>query len=95
MGDDLIEWSRGAPHLFEVDEARKAPGAFLRALTELSALAEHTGTVRVRLVDNGFFANWLQVPPTKTVVDLEEKNSDIHVWYKNVYIYILEWPPSH
>ena len=42
--------------------ARKAPGAFLRALTELSALAEHKGTVRVRLVDNGFFANWLQVP---------------------------------
>ena len=51
--DDSI-W--GAPHLFKVDEARKAPGAFLRAL------AEHTGTVRVRLVDNGFFANWLQVP---------------------------------
>eukprot|EP00435_Cladocopium_sp_Y103_P022835 s4467_g5.t1 len=59
---DHTNWeSAGGPHLFHMDEARKAPGAILRALTELSDLAEHVGTLRVRTVDNGFFANWLQV----------------------------------
>ena len=46
--------------LFHKAEARKAPVAILRTLGELCDLAE-ARYVRVTTVDNGLFANWLQV----------------------------------
>ena len=46
--------------LFHCDEARKAPAAILRTLGELCDLSE-AQYVRVTTVDNGFFANWLQL----------------------------------
>ena len=50
----------GKGFLFEREEARKAPVAILRTLGELCDLAE-ARYVRVTTVDNGLFANWLQV----------------------------------
>lgn len=46
--------------LFGRDEARQVPHAILRSLEEISNLASAT-EVKVATVDNGLFANWLQV----------------------------------
>ena len=63
---DFTDWGASATSgpteekLFKKEEARKAPVAILRTLGELCDLAE-ARYVRVATVDNGFFANWLQV----------------------------------
>lgn len=50
----------GSPFVFGRDEARRMPIAQLRMLDELCELAS-SPRVKVATVDNGFFANWLQV----------------------------------
>ena len=59
---DFTDWqgATGGGKLFKKEEARKAPVAILRTVGELCDLAE-ARYVRVLTVDNGFFANWLQV----------------------------------
>jgi len=50
----------GGGFVFGREEARRTPSAMLRTLSELCDMAE-APRVKVATVDNGLFANWLQV----------------------------------
>lgn len=59
--------------LFGRDEARKMPSSLIRTLKEISELAV-ARKVKVATIDNGFFANWLQVLDARFFA-----SSDVHV----------------
>jgi len=79
---DNTDWNNGDGNtpvpgkggfLFGREESRRMPNALIRSLQELNELAL-ARKVKVATVDNGFFANWLQVldarffaPPTAQV----------------------------